>query len=96
MYLILVWYINKMATDRGGGAVDGRHSNGKHDFGPRLKSPPGYNFFLLIFMFLLNLYIEDLIYDFRTVTYNLPLKEKSTFSPLALCQYRSNGPKMQM
>jgi hypothetical protein len=23
MYPILIWYINKMATDRGGGVVDG-------------------------------------------------------------------------
>jgi len=38
---LIVRYINKMATDRGGGAVDGRHSNDcKHDIGPGLKSPP--------------------------------------------------------
>jgi len=49
MYLILVRYINKMATDGEGGAADSRHRDDcKRDFGPQLKSPPGYNFFLLI------------------------------------------------
>ena len=36
----------KMATDGGGGAVDGRHSKDcKHDIGPGLKSQHGNNFF---------------------------------------------------
>jgi len=42
---------DKMATDGGGGVVDGRHSDDcKRDIGPRLKSQPGYNFFSLIFV----------------------------------------------
>jgi len=46
MVFLIVWYINKMATDGGGGALNGRHSDDcKHDIGPRLKSQPGYNFF---------------------------------------------------
>ena len=37
--------VTKMATDGGGGAVDGRHSeDGKRDIGPGLKSQPGNNF----------------------------------------------------
>jgi hypothetical protein len=49
MYPILVRDINKMATGGGGGAVNGRHSDDcKRDFGPRLKSPPGYKLFSLI------------------------------------------------
>ncbi len=47
----------------------------EHNFGPWFKSPPGY-FFLLIFMLLLfqqSLHKENLIYDFKTVTYNFPL-----------------------
>ena len=40
-----------MATDGGGGAVDGvdgRHSDDcKRDIGPRLKTQPGYNFFTI-------------------------------------------------
>jgi len=39
-------YINKMATDGGGGTVDSRHSDDcKRDIGPRLKSQPEYIFF---------------------------------------------------
>jgi len=60
MYLILVRYINKMATDGGGGEVDGRHSNDcKPDIGPRMKSQPGYNFFreFSCFYYFSNLYI---------------------------------------
>ena len=49
MYPILVWYTNRMATDGGGGEMDGRQRH----FGPWFKSPPGYNLFLLIFMLLL-------------------------------------------
>jgi len=38
---LIVQYINKMATDRGGGVVDGRHSvDCKRNIGPRLNSPP--------------------------------------------------------
>ena len=43
---LIVRYINKMATDRGGGAVDGRHGDDcKRDIGPGLKSQPGNNLF---------------------------------------------------
>jgi len=46
MVFLIVPYINKMATDRGGGAVDGRHGDDcKRDIGPGLKSQPGNNFF---------------------------------------------------
>ena len=39
--ILLVRYINKTATDGGGGAVDGRHSDDcKRNIGPGLKSPP--------------------------------------------------------
>jgi len=37
---LIVRYINKMATDGGSGAVDGRTDDFKHDIGPGLKSPP--------------------------------------------------------
>ena len=46
MVFLIVPYINKMATDRGGGAVDGRHGDDcKRNIGPGLKSQPGNNFF---------------------------------------------------
>ena len=46
MVFLIVWYVNKMATDGEGAVVDGRHSDDcKHDIGPRLKSQPGYIFF---------------------------------------------------
>ena len=49
MDFLIVRYINKMATDGGGGAVDGRHwDDCKRDIGPWLKSLPGYIFFSLI------------------------------------------------
>ena len=39
-----------MATDGGGRAVDGRHSDDcKRDIGTGLKSQPGYNFFFANF-----------------------------------------------
>ena len=48
---LIVRYINKMATDGGGGGVGGRHIDDcKHDIGPGLKSQPGCNFFSLIFV----------------------------------------------
>jgi len=46
MIFLIVRYINKMATDGGGEAVDSRHTDDcKRDIGPGLKSQPGYNFF---------------------------------------------------
>ena len=53
--------VTKMATDGGGGAVDGRHSdNCKRNIGPWLKSPPGYVFLCLFscFYYFSNLYIQ--------------------------------------
>jgi len=46
MVFLIVPYINKMATDGGGGVVDGRHGDDcKRDIGPGLKSLPGNIFF---------------------------------------------------
>ena len=46
MVSLIVWYINKMATDGCCGAVDGRQSGDcKCDIGPGLKSQPGYILF---------------------------------------------------
>jgi hypothetical protein len=46
MYPILVWYINKMATDGGGGGVGRLAATIAAQIGPEFKSPkPGYIFF---------------------------------------------------
>jgi len=49
MVFLIVRYINKMATDEGGGVVDGGHSDVcKREIGPGLISQPGIQFFPLI------------------------------------------------
>jgi len=46
VFSILLVLYDKMATDGGDGAVDGRHGDDcKPDIGPGLKSQPGNNFF---------------------------------------------------
>ena len=46
MYPILVWYINKMVTDRGGRVVDGvTLDDYEHDICLWFKSPPGCKLF---------------------------------------------------
>jgi len=39
-FFLIVQFINKMATDGGGGVVDGRSNDFKRDIGPWLKYPP--------------------------------------------------------
>jgi len=86
MVFLIVRYINKMATDRGGGVVAGRHSDDcKCNIGPGLKSQPGSDFFSLIFvqihtnefiqllykLYSTNLYTVWFLYQFIQFLYEL-------------------------
>ena len=83
---LLVWYINNLATDGKGGAVDGRHGdNCKRNIGPGLKSQPGKNSFSLFFvqihthefiqllykLYCTNLYAVWFLYQFIQLFYKL-------------------------
>ena len=74
---LIVRYINKMATDGGGGGVGGRHIDDcKHDIGPGLKSQPGCNFF------------RQFLYEFiQTNSYNCYTNSINLYTVLFLYQF---------
>ena len=61
---------------RGGGWSDS--DDCEHNIGPWFKSPPGYivlanlDNFQVAALLAISTYIKSKIYDFRTVTYNIP------------------------